>query len=211
MATVRRQISVSVCPPSFTWCLHPRNCGFEICQTSRVSVYHLSVPNEGLVLFQLRPLKRCRFSRQNAPDTQSFVPVPSERRRDGENGRLSFHFVSAPVDSSVLRLEFTALSWRSDLSLGLWGRAAAAAVTSQAPRVKRHWGREALSVSLHLEPDSALIWHGTPVSCSFLSNWTHFLKGIKRCIHFSPCFYLYLIHVYQREAGRDHHNVPGSS
>lgn len=178
MATIRRRVSVSVCQPSFTWCLHPRNCGFEICQTSRLSVYHLSVHNEGIALFQLRPLKRCRFSRRNAPDTLR-CPVPLQR--DGETEKkdawafiLCLHLLIQACVFPVLRPEFTALSWRSDFSLCLWGRAAAAAVTSRAPRVKRHWGREALSVSLHLEPDSALLWHGTPISCPFLSDWARF-------------------------------------
>ncbi len=55
----------------------------------------------------------------------------------------------------VLRLEFTALSWRGNLSLGLDGRAAAAVMTSLAPHVKRRRGGEV--PSLHLEPDSSLI------------------------------------------------------
>lgn len=121
---------------------------------------------------------------------------------------LYLHLLIRAYVFPVLRLEFTALSWRDDLSLSLWARTVAAVVTSLAPRVKRHWGGKVSLSTLNL---IAPWFDAVPPSAVCFYPIEGIFKEIKRCIHFSLRSHSYLIHVNQREAGRDHHNVPSSS
>lgn len=91
-------------------------------------------------------------------------------------GELSFHVCTcrSVSISPALRLEFTALSWRGDLSLGLGGRAGgrpAAAATFSGSCCKRTLREGSatslrLPLSLHPEPSSPFCRGSIPASAA---------------------------------------------
>lgn len=110
-------------------------------------------------------------------------------RKKGWPFILDLHLLSGAYVFPILRLEFTALSWRDDLSLGLYGRDAAAVMTSRAPCRKKTSKRGSSCCTLNL----IAAWFDIvlPSAVSFYLIEL-FFKEINRCIHFSLWSHLYL-------------------
>lgn len=133
-------------------------------------------------------------------------------QRKEKKKRVSIHSGSAPVDWSVRLCRFT--SWIYSLQLEgrpfsrpLWeSRSSCDDFTGSSCKKTSRRGGSPCTLNL------IAAWFDTPppsAVSSYLIEPT--FKEIKRCIHFSLWSHLSLIHVNQREAGRDHWNVPSSS